>query len=323
MYRRAFFSLCFGTLAIGVAGCVSVDLRDVVSPSLEEHEIRRDSSFAPDKILIVDISGHIRSGSGRGLFSRDTTPQSIRAVLDKAAKDKRIRAVVLRINSPGGEVTATDIVYHDILAFKEETGVPVYASIMSLGTSGGYYVGATADKIYSHPTSIVGSIGVIARVPQLGELASKIGYSEVIFKSARNKDLGDPLEKMTKEQRAILQNTIDSLHERFLEVVVESRPGYDTKAELRPIADGRTYTPEEALRLELVDGIAYLDEVIDKAKLSAGVENARVVTYNQTAGHDSNIYSKLPTQLNLFNIDLRNLFGDGSPGFHLLWMPAH
>ncbi len=128
---------------------------------------------------------------------------------------------------------------------------------------------------------------------------------------------------MTKEQRAILQNTIDSLHERFLEVVVESRPGYETKDELRPIADGRTYTPEEALRLELVDGIAYLDEVIDKAKRSAGVENARVVTYNQTAGHDSNIYSKLPTQLNLFNIDLRNLFGDGSPGFHFLWMPAH
>ena len=322
MYRRAFSSVCFCALALGLMGCISVDLRDVVSPSLEEHEISRDSAFTRDKILIVDISGHIRSGS-RGLFSRTTTPRSVKAILNKAAKDGRIRAVVLRINSPGGEVTATDIVHHHILAFKEETGIPVYASIMSLGTSGGYYVAATADEIYSHPTSVVGSIGVIARVPQLAELADKIGYSEVVLKSAKNKDLGDPLRKMTEEQRAILQNTIDSLHERFLDVVVASRAGYHTKDELRPIADGRTYTPAEALSVELVDGIAYLDEVIDKAKASAGVKNARIVTYNHTAGHDSNIYSKLPTQLNLFNVDMRSLFGDGLPGFHFLWMPGN
>ena len=194
---------------------------------------------------------------------------------------------------------------------------------MSLGTSGGYYVGASADEIYSHPTSIIGSIGVVARVPQLAKLADKIGYSEIIFKSAKYKDLGDPLRKMPEEQQVILQNTIDSMHERFLEVVVKNRPGYQTKDELRPIADGRIYTPEEALRVELVDGIAYLDEVIAKAKLSAGLKNARIVTYNHTAGHDSNIYSKLPMQVNLLNIDLRNIFGDGLPSFHYLWMPGY
>ena len=323
MYRRILFSLCFGVLAMGLTRCVSLDIQDIVSPSLKEHEISRDSSFARNKILVIDISGLIRSGQGHGLFARYTTPYSIKAILNKAASDERIRAVVLRIDSPGGEVTATDVVYHDILAFKEQTGIPVYASIMSLGTSGAYYVGATADEIYSHPTSIIGSIGVIARVPQFAELADKIGYSEIIFKSAKNKDLGDPLKKMPEEQQVILQNTIDSMHERFLEVVVKSRPGYQTKAELRPIADGRIYTAEEALRVELIDGIAYLDEVIAKAKLSAGLENARVVTYNHTAGHDSNIYSRLPMQVNLLNIDLRNIFADGLPGFHYLWMPAY
>ena len=323
MYRRILSSLCFGVLAMGLAGCFSVDMRGVLSPSLEEHEISRDGLFTRDKILIIDISGLIRSGQSSGFFSRNTTPKSIKAILNKASDDRHIRAVVLRIDSPGGEVTATDVVYHDILAFKERTGIPVYASIMSLGTSGAYYVGATADEIYSHPTSIIGSIGVIARVPQLAELADKIGYSQIILKSGKNKDLGDPLTKMPEEQQAILQNTIDSMHERFLEVVVKNRPGFQTKDELRPIADGRIYTSEEALRVELVDGIAYLDEVIAKAKLSAGLDRARVVTYNHSAGHDSNIYSKLPLQVNLLNIDLKNILGDGLPGFHYLWMPAH
>jgi protease-4 len=200
--------------------------------------------------------------------------------------------------------------------------MPVYASIMSLGTSGAYYVGATADQIFSHPTSTIGSIGVIARVPQFSKLADKIGYSQIIFKSGKNKDLGDPLTAMPEEQRAIFQNTIDSMHERFLEVVVKNRPGYKTKDDLRPIADGRIYTPEEALRVELVDGIAYLDEVIAKAKFSAGLEKARVVTYNQSAGYDSNIYSKLPIQVNLLNVDLQSIFGGSQPGFHYLWMPA-
>jgi protease-4 len=127
---------------------------------------------------------------------------------------------------------------------------------------------------------------------------------------------------MPEEQRVIFQNTIDAMHERFLQVVVESRPGYETTDELRPIADGRTYTSEEALRVELVDGIAYLDEVIDKAKVTAGVANARVVTYHHSAGHDGNIYSRLAGQVNLLHIDLPDIFGDGLPGFHYLWMPA-
>ena len=322
MYRRIILSLCLFVLALAPSACISVDMQGIVSPSLKEHEISRDSSFTRNKILIVNISGLIRSGQDRGLFVRHTTPSSIKMILNKAASDKQIRAVVLRIDSPGGEVTATDVVYHDILAFKEQTGVPVYASIMSLGTSGAYYVGTAADEIYSHPTSIVGSIGVIVRVPQFAKLADKIGYRQIIFKSVVNKDLGDPLRTMPKEQQVILQNTIDSMHERFLEVVVKSRPGYQTKDELRPIADGRIYTPEEALRIQLVDGIAYLDEVIAKAKLSAGLESARVVTYNHSAGRDSNIYSKLPMQVNLLNVDLRSIFGDGLPGFHYLWMPA-
>ena len=115
---------------------------------------------------------------------------------------------------------------------------------------------------------------------------------------------------------------IDSMHNRFLDVVVENRNGFKTRDELRPIADGRIYTPEEALRLQLIDGIAYLDEVIAKVALAAGLDRSRVVTYNHRAGYDSNIYSKLPTQLNLLNINLRNTFADGQAGFHYLWMPA-
>jgi protease-4 len=326
MYRRALFSCCLLLLAMGGTGCISLDLMGTVSASLQEDEISRDGYFVSDKILLVDISGLIRSGEGSGFFTRYTTPDSIKAVLNKALLDEDIKAVVLRINSPGGEVTATDIIHHDILSFKEETGIPVYAAIMSVGTSGAYYIGASADKIFSHPTSVLGSIGVIARVPQYGELANKIGYSEVIFKSGKNKDLGDPLRELTAEQQVIFQDMIDSMHERFLGIVVQGRPGFETREDLRSIADGRIYTPEEALRLKLIDDIAYLEEVIEKVKVSAGLESASVITYSHHAGYDSNIYSKLPTQMNLLNIDLDNVFGGfggSQAGFHYLWMPAH
>ena len=323
MFKRAFFSLCVFILAIGLTGCISLDLMSVVSPSLQEHEISRGGSFTREKILIIELSGLIRSGDSRSLFASHTTPDSIKAILNKALLDDDIKAVVLRIDSPGGEVTATDIIHHDLLTFKKKTGIPIYASFMSVGASGAYYISASADKIFGHPTSILGSIGVIARVPHYSDLADKIGYSEVVFKSGKNKDLGDPLKDMNEEQRLIFQNMIDSMYERFLDVVVQNRSAFETRDDLKAIADGRIYTPEEALRLELIDGIAYLDEVIAKVGLAAGLENAKVILYNHQPGYDSNIYSKLPTQVNLLNIDLHNVFGDSQAGFHYLWMPAH
>ncbi len=322
MYNRALVFLCFSLLAIGQVGCLSIDLSKIGSPSLTEHEISRDGVFTQGKILIVEISGQIRSSERRSLFGRDTTPDAIRAILNKAAQDDDIKALVLRINSPGGEVTATDVIYHDLRAFRERTGMPVHAAIMSLGTSGAYYIAASANEIYGHPTSIIGSLGVIARIPQYGELADKVGYGEVVFKSGKNKDLGDPLQEIDEEQRVIFQGMIDSMYERFLDVVVENRPGYATRDELRPIADGRIYTPEQARAFGLVDGIAYLDEVIEKAKRAAGLEKAKVITYSHRGGDQSNIYSRLPTQLNLLNIDLGSLLGETQAGFHYLWMPG-
>lgn len=105
--------------------------------------------------------------------------------------------------------------------------------------------------------------------------------------------------------------------------MVEGRPEYRTKDELRPVADGRIYTPSKAVSANLADGVAYLDEVIAKAKRSAGLAHAKVITYNRTSGHNRNIYSKLPLQLNLLNINLRKNFGVSQPGFHYLWMPVN
>jgi len=326
MFQRTLFSLFTVALALLSTGCITLDLMSVVSPSLQENEISSDGYFSDDKILIIDISGIIRSSKGSGFFTRSTTPETIKAVLNKARRDDDIKAVVLRINSPGGEVTATDIIHHDLQSFKMETGIPIYAAIMSLGTSGAYYVGTSADRIFAHPTSIIGSIGVIARLPQYGELAEKIGYSQIVFKSGENKDLGNPLKAMTEEQRLIFQNMIDASYDRFLEVVAEGRPGYEIADDLRTIADGRIYTPREAMDLKLIDDVAYLDEVIERLKESAGIEDMTVITYSHHAGYDRNVYSRLPTQLNLLNIDLNEAFGafgDSQAGFHYLWMPAN
>ena len=304
-------------LAVVSSGCISLDLAGGSGP-LREREIRRDV-LSWSKILVVPIEGEIE-GRDRA-FSRGTTPSDVRAMLERAAEDRRIRAIVLRVDSPGGEVTATDLVHHDLRRFRAETGIPVFASIQSMGTSGAYYVSAAADEIYSHPTAVVGSIGVIARVPNLSGLADKVGYRQVTFKSGANKDLADPLKDMTPEQRAMLQRMVDGMHERFVGAVVAGRDAYTSADQLRPVADGRIFTPQEALDAHLIDGVAYLDDVIERAKTAAGVSRVRVVTYSRSHRPDRTLYSMLAPKLSLIDFDLEALFG-GRTGFFYLWSPT-
>ena len=322
------FLISFFILAMGLIftpGCSFISIS--LAPSIGPFRETTVSGSGKEKILMIDISGIISDERRRGLAGLSEEPDMVARIkeeLEMAAKDKQIKAIILRINSPGGTVTASDMIYHEIEQFKENTDINVIACIMDLGASGGYYVAVSADKIVAHPTTVTGSIGVIMLNLSVEGLLQKIGVKDTSIKTGEHKDMGSPLKAMTVEERKIFQGVMDTLYERFLTVIAENRKGI-TMENLRSLADGRIYTAQQALESGLVDQIGYLDEAILLAKEESGLTKARVVTYHRPGSYRNNIYSQLSSSgfgtVNLLNIDLKSFVNSGTPSFMYLWAP--
>ncbi|TMA67978.1 MAG: signal peptide peptidase SppA [Deltaproteobacteria bacterium] len=313
-------------LALGTTGCFVVVGNPIGmlqhARPLEETTVEGEGH---DKVLLVDISGPITELPTRhafGLIEEESTVGRVQSELKKAAKDERVKALVLRINSPGGGVTASDEVYGELVGFKREHKVPVVAALGDLAASGGYYVACAADQVVAHPTTVTGSIGVILVNLNLEGLLGKIGVRNETFKAGEHKDLLSPLRGATPEERRIVQSILDSLHARFVAVVREARPKLDT-GRLAELTDGRIFDASQALAAGLVDRIGGLRDAIDVAKRSAGLETARVVMYRRADERRENIYSRAgsPAQVNLLPVDLGAL-GGGGPRFMYLWAPG-
>lgn len=246
------------------------------------------------KILLVNVSGFIseRERSDRlGLIRKPSLVESVKEALRKAENDRNLAGVIVKVNSPGGLVTATDILYHEIVSFKEKKKVPVYACIMSIGASGGYYISAATDEIIAHPTAITGSIGVISLKFNIEGLLDKIGVEEETYKSGDKKDLFSPFRERTPEEKEIIQAIIDSLYGRFLNAVHDQRKSTLAMDDLKKLADGRVYTADQALEAKLIDRIGYLEDAISIMKEFLGIEEARVVTYYRSGEYKGSIYS--------------------------------
>lgn len=275
------------------------------------------------KILLIEISGVISSQDKDGFRTTPSMIASVKEQLTRAAKDEHVKAIVLRINSPGGTVTASDIIYHELKTFKARHNIPIVASIMDLGTSGGYYIAAAADKILAHPSSVTGSIGVIMLTINARGLLEKVGVETTAVTSGPRKDMGSPFRTMTTEERAIFQGLIDSFYQRFLNIVQEGRANLQME-EIKRLADGRIYAGEQAMAAGLVDEIGYLEDAIASAKKKAGLTEARVVRYQRPGEYSNNVYSKLlaPSGLaGLADLDLMSFVHGGAPQFMYLWMP--
>jgi protease IV len=314
-----FFILC-----LILPGCVIITIPGGVQPPVEKVL----GGKGADKVLVVDISGLITGGERTNVLGAQTEPNVIARIkeeLSLAAKDDHVKAVVLRINSPGGSVTTCDIINHELKAFKKEKKLVVISELMDVAASGGYYIAAASDGIVANPTSVTGSIGVIAYNISAAGLMDKIGITNQTIKSGDKKDIGSPLRNMTAEERNILQSVIDGMYERFLDVVMEGRPGAFTREELRKIADGRIYNADQALKLRLIDRIGYMEDAVTLAKEKAGIKEARIVTYSQSRAYKNNIYSGLlsnaPETVNLINIDAGQLSGRFGLAFMYLWTP--
>ncbi len=285
--------LLFALLLIpAVSGCafVNVSLQNREQPLREETV----SGEGRDRILLLDIGGFISGGERRtepiGGRRESSLVARVREALDKAAEDRRIKGVVLRINSPGGTVTASDMIHHEILAFRERRNIPIVASCLDLAASGAYYIAVASDRIIAQPTTIVGSIGVVMLRVNVRELLGKIGVEAGTIQSGPLKSMGSPLRPMTAEEERLFQGLIDSLHERFVQTVAAGRPKLKPEA-VRRLADGRIYTATEAVEKGLVDGIGYLDDAVAEAKQLAGLSKARVVIYHRPDEYRGTVYS--------------------------------
>ena len=278
---------------------------------------------AQEKVLMIDIEGLISSIGDAGLLSREKNPVSrVFERLERAAADPLVRAIILRLETPGGEVTASDIIYHEVLRFKERTGKPVVGLMMGVAASGGYYIASACDVIMAHPTTLTGSIGVISVYPNVESLMSKIGVKVNIIKSGASKDAGAPFRDMTEEERRIFQGINDEYYEDFLRAVARNRKDRIAAADLRAIADGRVYTAPQALELKLIDEIGYFDDAFRKVLSLASLRTARLVAYTYYPKSKTNIYAArlgdyAPPEAKM----LESYLGALRTGFYYLWLP--
>jgi protease-4 len=317
-FQRAPFLLILCGL---LAGCITVELPGGRPGPMRETVLEGEG---PAKVLLLEIDGVIEERAGRGAFGlgrQEGILGRVRTQLELVGEDDAFVAVVLRIHSPGGTATASEILYREILRFRTDHGLPVIAQLMGVATSGAYYVAMASDAVYAHPTTVTGSIGVIMAGLNVAGLMSKLGIEDQTFTAGAYKDAGSPLRKMRPGERQYLQEILDDLHQRFQQVVAEGRPELDAER-VAEISDGRIFSAGQAMDLGLIDGIVDLPGAIEEARRRAGVERARVVTFHRHRDWRENIYTHSGVQDSPgFDAATALLGRFGRPDFYYLWLP--
>jgi len=239
-----------------------------------------------DRIGLLYVEGVIMSGGATDdLFgSQNATSDSIVETIGQAIDDPGIRAIVVRINSPGGSAAASQEIYDAFKRFSD-TGRPVIVSMADVAASGGYYIAAPADEIFANPATLTGSIGVIMQLLNYEGLLDWANVYDETIKSGEFKDIGSAMRPMTPEERELLQDMLDQVHDQFKEAVMEGR-GY-TREEIDEIATGMIWNGEDALELGLIDKLGGLQDAIDRASDLAGLgENPVIDEIGQTGLFD-------------------------------------
>ena len=287
---------------------------------LKEYTLEGSGS---EKILLISVQGMISDIPKKGLIrSSPSLVQQIMAELKKAETDKHIRAVLFKINSPGGTIIASDILYHEISAYRSKTGAKIIVSMMDVAASGAYYMSLPADLIMAHPATITGSVGVIFLRPKVGALMDKIGLGVDVIKFGKNKDMASPFRDSTAEERGIMQKVVNDFGERFIGLVQKHRP---LKGQGREeISTARVFTADEALQLGMIDKIGYLSDAVKESKIVAGLaEDARLVVYRRAEIPDDNYYNVSGAALGDEHLPVINLALPDSlnlqTGFYYLW----
>ncbi len=234
-----------------------------------------------NKVVRIPVTGMILLGESPTFISPGGSADLALRAIRRATRDREVKAIILDIDSGGGGITASDILYDSLLAFKQaDPDRRIVALCGDLTASGAYYIALAADRIIAHPTTVTGSIGVIIQSINIRELATRHGIVDVTFKSGDNKDLLNPLGAVSEEQRAIVQEVVDTMHRRFITLVAARRPiAPDT---LEPLTDGRIFTADQALTLGLIDEIGYSRQAVERTRELLDLPDIIVYRYEDT-----------------------------------------
>lgn len=283
------------------------------------------SGAGSGKILLISVDGLISERPRESfLRSRPSVVEDVAAQLKLARKDKDIKAVLLKVDSPGGTTTASDVIYHELMRYRQETKAKVVTVMMGLAASGGYYVALPSDHIAAHPTTVTGSVGVIFLQPRVAGLLDKIGVGVDVSKSGLHKDMGSPFRDSTPEEKKLTEGMVKAQAARFLDLVQQHRKL--EPAALTIVASARVFTADEAMSLGLIDSVGYMeDAVATAASLSGLPKDARVVTYRRRPGPDATWYQASAeaedTRPSLIHLGLDSLLPPQA-GFYSVWAPA-
>ncbi len=313
-------------VATTVQGTLEVKIPPVAEAGPLTTKVVRPSPIGAGgpRVAIVDLDGLILNQNFTGLYSTGDNPVSLfREKLHAAGCDPQVRAVVLRIHSPGGGVTAADILAEDLKRFRRETGKPVVACLMDVAAGGAYYLALGADLIVAHPTTITGGVGVILNLYNLSDAMAALNVRSEPIKSGELVDMGAVTAAVPDETRKLLQEMADSFAERFRGRVAERRSAM-TATDHAAIRDGRVVTAARALDLKMIDRLGYLDDAIDEAQNLARLSNAEVVQYQRPGGAANSIYAiapNTPLQGEILPLSYPGLDRSKTPTFLSLWQP--
>ncbi|EGJ50824.1 signal peptide peptidase SppA [Desulfocurvibacter africanus] len=321
---RSAYMLLFLLLASALSGCASVNLFRDYSEPLREFTLE---GTAEPKVVLITVRGTLETGPDEETFREAPgIVQETVSQLDKAAADPSVKALVLAVDSPGGTATASDILYGELLAWKEKTKAKLVVCMLEVAASGGYYISLPADVIVAHPTTITGSVGTIFIRPKVVGLMDKIGVDVDVTKSGVNKDMGSPFRQPSREEVEMFDGIVGDMNSRFLSLVAKHRNLSDEN--MRQVSTARVFTANQARKVGLVDEIGNIDFAVATARKQAGLpENARLVVYRRTEYADDNPYNSLLTRMasqpTLVDLGAAGDLLRRRTGFYYLWEPGY
>ncbi len=319
--KKTFLAVLCLVLMLGACSAPRLNIFDTIPNPLQEFTLEGKGK---DKILVIPVNGMISDSPQQTLFG--TSPSVVEQVvvqLNKAQSDSSIKAVLFKVNSSGGTITASDLLYHEILSYKTKTGNKIGVIMMDVAASGAYYLSLPADFIMAHPTTLTGSVGVIFMRPKAHGLMDKIGLGVEVSKFGKNKDMGSPFRESNEEEKMLMQKTVDIYGNRFIGLVQKHRKLDDVS--LKEVSTARVFVADEALRLKLIDKIGYIRDAVKETRMAAGLpDDARVVVYRRKDIPEENYYrAAAPDAANfaLIHIDLPEIL-KAKAGFYYLWPGA-